>query len=202
MRLNPTGSRLYVGNDYYPFTQEIETSTNTSVKYLYGSYYYANAITTNRSGSRLYTTGYYVSEFNQSNGTLLGSYHNGSTESKGIAYSPTEEVLYVTTYGSTPTNGTLNILSATTTPPSLIKKIESLHQPWGIAFAPAGDKAYMCLQADNSIKIIDTTTRLITGEINTTTHPLDRPKEIVISSDGGVAYVANSGNNNVIIVSL
>lgn len=202
LRLNPTGSRLYVGNDLYPVSQEIETSTNTSVRYLSANYYYANAITTNRSGSRVYITGSYVSEFNQSTGTLLGSYNNGNTESRGIAYSPTEEVLYVTTYGSTPTNGTLNILSATTTPPALIKKIESLQQPWGIAFAPNGDKAYMCLHADNSIKIIDTTTRLITGEINTTTHPLDRPKEIVISSDGGVAYVANSGNNNVIIVSL
>ena len=60
----------------------------------------------------------------------------------------------------------------------------------------------MCLYADNSIKIIDTATQLITGEINTTTYPLDRPKEIVITSDGSLAYVANSGNNNVIIVSL
>ncbi|WP_421527604.1 YncE family protein [Pseudomonas brenneri] len=108
----------------------------------------------------------------------------------------------MTTYGSTPTNGSLNILSTTVTPPSLIKKFENLPQPWGIAFTPNGDKAYMCLHADNSIKLIDTATRLITGEVNTTTHPLDRPKEIVISSDGAVAYVANSGNDDVIIVSL
>ncbi|RMT86337.1 hypothetical protein ALP39_03016 [Pseudomonas marginalis pv. marginalis] len=200
--LNPTGSRLYVGNYLYAYIQEIETSTNTSIRYLYGSHYYANAVTTNRSGSRVYSTGHYVNEFNQSTGTHLGHYTNGTTESYGIAYSPTEEVLYVTTYGSTPTNGYLNILSTTVTPPSLIKKFENLPQPWGIAFTPNGDKAYMCLHADNSIKIIDTATQLITGEVNTTTHPLDRPKEIVISSDGAVAYVANSGNNNVIIVSL
>ncbi|MFJ4131681.1 hypothetical protein [Pseudomonas cyclaminis] len=202
MSLNPTGSRLYVGSYGNAITQEIETSTNTSVRYLYGNDYYANAVTTNRSGSRVYTTGYYVNEFNQSTGKLLGSYHNGTTASRGMAYSPTEEVLYVTTYAWTPTIGGLNMLSTTTTPPSRIKKFENLPEPWGIAFTPNGDKAYMCMYADNSIKIIDTVTRLITGEVNTTTHPLDRPKEIVISSDGAVAYVANSGNNNVIIVSL
>ncbi|MBD8235398.1 YncE family protein [Pseudomonas fluorescens] len=202
MCLNPTGSSLYVGSGHHHITQEIKTSTYTTVRYLSSDYYTANAVTTNRSGSRVYTTGNYVNEFNQSTGTLLGRYHNGSTASYGLAYSPTEEILYVTTYGSTPTNGSLNILSTTTTPPSLIKKFENLPQPWGIAFTPNGDKAYMCLHADNSIKIIDTATRLITGEVNTTTHPLDRPKEIVISSDGAVAYVANSGNNNVIIVSL
>ena len=119
-----------------------------------------------------------------------------------MAYSPTEEVLYVTAYGSTTTSGGLNMLSTTTTPPSLIKKFENLPQPWGIAFTPNGDKAYMCMYADNSIKIIDTATQLITGEVNTATPPLDRPTAIVISSDGAVAYVANSGNNNVIIVSL
>jgi YVTN family beta-propeller protein len=200
--LNPTGSRLYVGNRLYAYIQEIETSTNTSIRYLSGSHYYADAVTTNRSGSRVYSTGHYVNEFNQSTGALLDSYFTGSPAAYGLAYSPTEEVLYTTSYGSTPTDGKLYILSTTVTPPSLIKKFENLPQPWGIAFTPNGDKAYMCLHADNSIKIIDTATQLITGEVNTTTHPLDRPKEIVISSDGGLAYVANSGNNNVIIVSL
>lgn len=51
-------------------------------------------------------------------------------------------------------------------------------------------------------KNIDTSTHTVTGEINTQNFPLDRPKEIVISSDGRQVYVANSGNNNVIIVNL
>jgi YVTN family beta-propeller protein len=202
LRLNPTGSRLYIGNSYYGFVNEADTSTNTTTRLMYGSYFYSDAITTNRSGSRIYSSGHYVTEFNQSSGTNLGHYYNGPTYSYGIAYSPDSEVLYVTTFGTTPTNGTLNILSASTTPIALIKKIENLSQPWGVAFTPDGKNAYVCLHGDNSIKIIDASTGTVSGEINTNNYPLDRPKEIVISSDGSVAYVANSGNNNVIIISL
>ena len=202
LHLNPTGSRLYAGNDYYPYIFEIDTTTNKAGATLVGSSYsYSRALTTNRSGSRIYTSGYNINVFNQSTGALLGSYYTGG-ESTGLAYSPTEEVLYATLFGSTATDGSLRILSTTTTPPALIKTLGNLSHPWGVAFAPNGEKAYMCLYADNSIKIIDTATQLITGEINTTTYPLDRPKEIVITSDGSLAYVANSGNNNVIIVSL
>lgn len=94
------------------------------------------------------------------------------------------------------------MLSAATVPVTLIKRIDNLGYPWGIAFAPDGTKAYMCLHGENSIKIIDTSTQSITGEINTSSYPLDRPKEIVITSDGSRAYVANSGNANIIVVSL
>lgn len=204
LRLNPTGSRLYSGNEYYGGLQEIDTSTNKYVRWLNGGSYYTQAIAFNHSGTRIYTNGYHIRTFDQASGTIIGSFTvpRGSGRNFGLAYSPTADVIYATNAGSYATDGYLMMLSAATVPVTLIKRIENLGYPWGIAFAPDGTKAYMCLHGENSIKIIDTTTQTITGEINTSSYPLDRPKEIVITSDGSRAYVANSGNANIIVVSL
>lgn len=199
--LNPTGSRLYATNHRANYLYEMNTTTNQFVRLL-GTYASNSTVITNKSGSRIYATGDYVDTINQATFASLGYYPTGSTLCRGSAHSPNAEVLYQTTLGSTSTSGVLHVLSTLTVPVSLIIRIENLSLPWGIAFAPQGEKAYMCLYGDNSIKVINTSNHTIIGDIDTNNALVDRPKTIVISSDGKLAYVANSGNNNILIISL
>lgn len=197
--LNPTGSSLYIGETTYTVIYEIDTLeyTHTGTLHLqYGSD--AKFVTVNPAGTRVYSTGSStISVFNQATRTKLGSYLTGGY-SEGFAISPYEPMLYATINktNSRPIN-TVILLDISANTPTLIKTLSGFDGPWGVAFNPVRERAYVAENSGNSIKIIDTASR----EVIKTITGFDQPQNIAITSDGDTAYVTNNGGGSISVVS-
>lgn len=71
--------------------------------------------------------------------------------------------------------------------------------PSGIALSPAGTRAYVANQGDDTVSVIDTTTKAV---ISTIVHAsFASPYGVAVSPDGTKVYVTNSGSNTVSVIS-
>lgn len=204
MTVNPSGSRLYAGNNHVYYALEYNTLTNEPVRTLVGyAAGYISSVAVNPAGTRVYSTGYYTNAFDQATGTQLSTYNNGTNiPAQGLAHNPRDSKLYVTLTGSVAGAGSVHILSTATDTLTLFKNMGSFKQPWGIVFNPITNRAYFTELGNNTVHVIDTLSETVIDSISSLDHPLDRPKDIVVDKFGTTAYVANSGDDSVLVIDL
>ncbi len=64
-----------------------------------------------------------------------------------------------------------------------------------MAINPVSPRAYVTENSGNTVKVINTSSQ----EIIATLAPFDQPKEIVVTSDGRQAFVANAGGDTITV---
>ena len=113
----------------------------------------------------------------------------------GIAITPDCAKAYI----ANSVSNTVSVIDATSH--SVISTISGFNQPIGIAINPAGTRAYVANSA-GTVSIINTGTDTIVGNIASDVFGGGSPmlRDITVSLDGQILYVASNGNNNVYAV--
>src|ERR1051326_4590319 len=129
--------------------------------------------------------------FDGSNGAQLAEIKARQTSYTGVAFRPGDRELW----GSEATrNGPDSIVVAQLNELGMPGKIEHIELekpplPSGIAFAPDGKTAYVAFSRNNTLAVIDTTTRKITREIEVGMAPFG----VAVAKGSGKVYVSNRG---------
>ena len=208
--INSGGSRIYSGytGTFYRYihnynygyvSSSFDTNSNKVSAYVnrYNTTYPTSgtAVGINRQSTLIYGSrwGTHISISNAATLAFIGTYACGG-EPTGFAHAPIGSTLYVTVAAA----NKLLILDSSTEIPTLIKSIEGLRGPWGVATNPRTGAIYITERSGNTVKTYDATTL----ELISTLEGFDQPKAIAVNSEGTRMFVANSGSNTVTIIDL
>jgi len=159
-----------------------------------------NPLVLNEAGTRLYvanTTSNSVSVIDTSTNTLIVTTAVG-LDPVSLAVRPTANELWVSNHISD-TVSIIDIAPGSPTENRVIDTIQALNangvtefdEPVGIAFTPAGDKAYVALSSRNQIAVINPATRAITARLNVRAQD---PRAIAVRN--GLLFVAAFEGHN------
>src|SRR6185436_861777 len=93
----------------------------------------------------------------------------------------------------TPGVGAVSVIATATN--TVIATVLTDNQPFGIAFTPGGERAYVANFVGSSVQAIDTATTTVVATISSDS--ARTPAAIALTPDGGFAYAANFNSNTV-----
>ncbi len=147
----------------------------------------ANTVVSGGTGP--YSGSYSFIPSNSAGNNVVNTINVGS-EPKGVAFSPSGALAYVTNYGS----GTVSVINTATN--TTTNTITVGKNPRGVAFSPSGALAYVTNGGSDNINVIDTATNTVTNTIAVDIAPYD----VAFSPSGTLAYVTNAGSSSVSVI--
>jgi YVTN family beta-propeller protein/VCBS repeat-containing protein len=224
---SPDGSFAYVTNQGSGTVSVIDTATHTVIdadpatpvvdSYLVGGAPYGVAFSPD--GGFAYVTnanGNTVSVIDTATHTVIDT--NPATPAVdrisvgslpyGVAFSPNGGFAYVTNGGSDTVSvidtATHTVIDANPATPG-VDPIPVAGLPYGVAFSPDGDLAYVVNLSGNTVSVIDTATHTVI-DADPATPGVDAisvgggPREVAFSPDGSLAYVTNFASDTVSVI--
>ncbi|WGD37619.1 beta-propeller fold lactonase family protein [Lysinibacter sp. HNR] len=137
-----------------------------------------------------------VIDLTQNKQTQLVTGYTG-TNPWGVAFTPDGQYAYVTNYSG----GTISVIRVSDhTQIATVHNFDVESAPNDVAFTPDGSKAYVTSigLTNDYIAIIDVTTHTQTGEV--ACYDQNYPEGVTFSSDGSIAYVANTTSGSVSVI--
>jgi len=192
--VNADGTRVYVANLSARSVSVIDAVSRTVVATIaVGDMPYGVAL--NRAGTRLYVTNsgsHNVSVVDTARNAVIATIPVGTTP-RGVEVSPDGSQVYVVNFGGAPEVSVID--AAANTVVELIDG-DAGAGATGAALSPDGGRLYVAEQNTNMLKVIDTNTNAIIGNI-----PVGmEPQGVAVNPTGTRVYVANSGSENVSVI--
>ncbi len=194
------GSQVYVANLSNTLVQVINTQTD-AVDQTIDVGDTTKCLLMTPDGSRLYVadfTNNAISVVNTSSNTISSVITGFGKDPCGMAITPDNSKLYVSTYDSQTGAHAVAVINANTN--ALITTVP-MNTLSGLAMSPDGSKVYVvndncCGGGNGTVTVLDTQTN---GVIATITVGLT-PNHAVVSSDGSTIYVDDQGSNSVSVI--
>jgi len=115
----------------------------------------------------------------------------------GIAFSPSNNYLYVAAYKVSQNTVTSVVVVISTINNAIVKTIPVGNNPYRLAFASSTNDIYVTNAGDNTVSVIDTSTDTVVDTI-----PVGhKPSGIAFDSSNKEIYVANYSDNTVTVIS-
>jgi len=194
------GSQVYVANLSNTLVQVINTQTD-AVDQTIDVGDTTKCLLMTPDGSRLYVadfTNNAISVVNTSSNTISSVITGFGKDPCGMAITPDNSKLYVSTYDSQTGAHAVAVINANTN--ALITTVP-MNTLSGLAMSPDGSKVYVvndncCGGGNGTVTVLDTQTN---GVIATITVGLT-PNHAVVTSDGSTIYVDDQGSNSVSVI--
>ena len=106
--------------------------------------------------------------------------------------------IYVANMGATSGSGTLSVINAAVTPPSVTATVRVGGFPSAVAVAPGGTKVYVTNSFSNTVSVINAQSS--PPAVKTTVAVGKGPTGVAVSPDGKRVYVANSSADTVSVI--
>ncbi len=199
--LNPAGTFAYVVDYNSNGVYVIDTASNTVAPSVsVGSSPFAVAV--NSAGTRAYVTNFgsnTVSVIDTASNTVVATVATATTRPNAVAVNPAGTRVYVTHDSSTTVSvidTATNTVVGTIAVGTGVGTVALGTGSYGVAFNPAGTRAYVANDGSNDVTVINTATDTVIANVPVGT----APRGVALDPTGTFAYVGNRSSNDVSVI--
>ncbi len=126
-------------------------------------------------------------------GTAVAQTVTGLPAANGVAYDPTNDLIWVTNYS---TNQVTPVQAASLTP---LAPVNVGQGPWGVTYNPANNYVYVVNSLANSVTVVNAASRAVVATLDGG-GSFNQPFHIAANPATGKVYVANFGSSSVTVI--
>jgi YVTN family beta-propeller protein len=200
--LHPAGTFAYVTGYTADVLSVIDTASNTLVANV-GVGSLPTSVAVNSAGTRVYVTNFgsnNVSVIDTASNTVVATVAIATIRPYAVAVNPAGTRVYVTHESST----TVSVIDASTNTAvgtiavgTGVGTVALGTGTYGVAFNPAGTRAYVANNGSNDVTVINTATETAIANVTVGTGPWG----VAVDPTGTFVYVGNQSSNDVSVIS-